>query len=344
MFLPATSSPHIKHGGHTSKLMRHVMLATVPAILVASYFFGIGPLLNIVQAMLYAVIIEAIMLALRQRSASFAIKDGSALVTGLLLGLALPPFSSWWLILVAAGFAMVFGKHLFGGLGQNPFNPAMVGYVVVLISFPVAMTSWPVPHGISAADGLSHVFLGQPWADSWSQATVLDTLKNNQGLTLAELWSEYPDFGWFSSSTSELFNIALLLGGLYLLRRGVFTWHAPAGMLLALGVMSLLFWNGSGSGSNGSPLFHLLGGATMLGAFFIITDPVTSATSNQGRFIFGLGVGLLLYIIRTWGGYPDGVAFAVLIMNMCAPTIDHFTRPRTYGHRKAKRGFHSGDN
>lgn len=344
MFLPATSSPHIGNRKHTRQLMHQVMLATVPAIAIACYFFGLGPLLNIGLAMLFAVILESLMLRLRQRSATFAIKDGSALLTGLLLGLALPPFSSWWLIFVAVLFAMVFGKHLFGGLGQNPFNPAMVGYVVVLVSFPLAMTSWPAPHAVSSADGLAHVFLGKPWVDSWSQVTVLDNLKNNQGLTLAELWAVYPLFGWFSSSSSELINLALLLGGIYLLRRRVFTWHAPVGMLLALGIMSLVFWNGSGSGSNGSPLFHLFSGATMLGAFFIITDPVTSATSNQGRFVFGLGVGLLLYIIRVWGGFPDGVAFAVLIMNMCAPTIDHFTRPRTYGHHKAKRGFHSGGN
>jgi len=343
MFLPATSSPHLNGSGHTSKLMQQVMLATVPALLAGSYFFGIGQLLNILLAMLFAVCLESLMIKLRQRRISFALKDNSALVTGLLLGFALPPFSSWWLILTASIAAMVFGKHLFGGLGQNPFNPAMVGYVVVLVSFPVAMTSWPLPHSIGFADGLAMVFAGQPMLDSWSQATVLDSLKNNQNLTLNELWSAHPSFGWFSSASSEAINLTLLLGGLYLLRKRVFTWHAPIGMLLGLGLMSLLFWNGSGSGSNGSPLFHLLSGTTMLGAFFIITDPVTSATSNQGRFVFGLGAGLLVYIIRVWGGYPDGVAFAVIIMNMCAPTIDYFTRPRTYGHRKAKRGFGQGD-
>lgn len=342
MFLPATSSPHIRGRGHTNQLMHRLMLACVPAIVVSSLFFGIGPILNILLAMLFATGFEAAMLSLRQRSASFGLKDGSALVTGLLLGFALPPYSSWWLILVAVFFAIVFGKHLFGGLGQNPFNPAMVGYVVVLVSFPVAMTSWPAANGLSIADGLGKVFLGIEQADGWSQATVLDSLKNNQGLTLAELWADYQGFGWVSSSSSELINLALLAGGIYLLRKRVFTWHAPVGMLLSLGLMSLLFWNGNGSESNGSPLFHLFSGATMLGAFFIITDPVTSATSNHGRLVFGIGVGVLLYIIRAWGGYPDAVAFSVLIMNMCAPTIDYFTRPRTYGHRKAKRGFGTG--
>jgi electron transport complex protein RnfD len=141
----------------------------------------------------------------------------------------------------------------------------------------------------------------------------------------------------------EWVNAAFLLGGLFLLHKRLISWHAPLGMLVALSVMSLLFWNGSGSDSNGSPLFHLFTGATMLGAFFIVTDPVSGATSNLGRVIFGAGVGILVYIIRTWGGYPDGVAFAVLLMNLCAPTIDYYSRPRTYGHSKPERGFRLGE-
>lgn len=343
MFFPPQSSPHTTDKTHTNVLMLHVILATIPAFLVSSYFFGIGPLVNILLCSVFALTLEAIAIRLRKRTLSFALKDGSVLVTAVLLGLALPPFSSWWLVLIAISFAVLFGKHLFGGLGQNPFNPAMLGYVVVLVSFPVAMTSWPAPQTLNTSDALAHIFLGTPWLDAWSHATVLDTLKNNHSLTLQELWQDYPYFSWFSSASSQWTNLAFLLGGAYLLYQRVFTWHAPAGMLLALFVMSLLFWGGSGSASNGSPFFHLLSGATMLGAFFIITDPVTSATSNQGRFLFGLGTGLLIYIIRTWGGYPDAVAFSVLLMNLCAPTIDYFTRPRTYGHKKAKRGFNPGD-
>lgn len=343
MFLPPKSSPHATNKTHTSFIMLRVILATVPAFLVSSYFFGIGPMLNIALCITFAVSLEAAIISIRKRSVSFALKDGSVIVTAVLLGLALPPFSSWWLVLVAIGFAVIFGKHLFGGLGQNPFNPAMLGYVVALVSFPVAMTSWPAPQTVATSDALAHVFLGSPWLDAWSHATVLDTLKNNHSLTLQELWQEYPHFGWLSSNSSEWINLAFLLGGIYLLYKRVFTWHAPVGMLAALLLMSLFFWGGSGSASNGSPLFHLFSGATMLGAFFIITDPVSSATSNQGRFIFGLGVGALVYTIRVWGGYPDAVAFSVLLMNLCAPTIDYFTRPRTYGQRKAKRGFNPGD-
>ena len=343
MTLPRITSPHAKGANRTQRVMLLVMAATVPGVLAMSYFFGIGPLLNIVLACGFALLFEAAILALRKRPVGFFLKDGSVLVTGLLLALALPPYSAWWLIAVATGFAVVFGKQLFGGLGQNPFNPAMLGYVVVLVSFPVDMTAWPAAHSIDALTGLQHVLFGQPFADGWSQATVLDTLKTNNNLTLEELWNSSSAFGLFAGYSSEWINLAFLLGGLFLLRKKLFSWHAPVGMLATLFIMSLVFWNGSGSDSHGSPLFHLLSGATMLGAFFIVTDPVSSATSVQGRLIFGAGVGVLIYIIRAWGGYPDGVAFAILLMNLCAPTIDYFTRPRTYGHTTAKRGFKTGE-
>ena len=343
MTLPRITSPHATGANRTQRVMLLVIAATVPGILVLSYFFGIGPLLNIALACGFALLFEAAILKLRQRPVAFFLKDCSVLLTGVLLALALPPYSPWWLIAVATGFAVIFGKQLFGGLGQNPFNPAMLGYVVVLVSFPVDMTLWPAAHSVDASTGLQHVFFGQAFPDAWSQATVLDVLKTNNNLTLQELWHNNPAFGLFTSHSSEWVNLAFLLGGVFLLRKKIFSWHAPIGTLAALFIMSLIFWNGSGSDSNGSPLFHLLSGATMLGAFFIVTDPVSGATSVQGRLIFGAGVGVLIYIIRTWGGYPDGVAFAVLLMNLCAPTIDYFTRPRTYGHSSAKRGFKTGE-
>ena len=343
MTLPRITSPHAKGANRTQRVMLLVIAATLPGILALCYFFGIGSLLNIALACGFALLFEAAILTLRKRPVAFFLKDGSVLVTGLLLALALPPYSPWWLIAVGTGFAVVFGKQLFGGLGQNPFNPAMLGYVVVLVSFPVDMTIWPAAHSVDAATGLQHVFFGHVFPDAWSQATVLDALKTNKSLTLPELWGDNPAFGVFAGYSSEWVNLAFLLGGLFLLRKKLFSWHAPIGMLAALFVMSLVFWNGNGSDSHGSPLFHLLSGATMLGAFFIVTDPVSSATSVQGRLLFGIGVGVLIYIIRAWGGYPDGVAFAVLLMNLCAPTIDYFTRPRTYGHSTAKRGFKAGE-
>ncbi|WP_339514819.1 electron transport complex subunit RsxD [Pseudomonas sp. RL_15y_Pfl2_60] len=343
MALPRITSPHAKGSNRTQRVMLQVLLATVPGIIALTWLFGFGTLINLLWASVCALGFEALILALRKRPVGFFLKDYSALVTAVLLALALPPYAPWWLTLVATGFAISLGKQLYGGLGQNPFNPAMVGYVVVLVSFPVEMTSWPAPHLIGPLDAVQHIFGFASLPDGWAQATALDTLKINKSLTIDELWAQSPAFGRFGGAGAEVVNLAFLLGGIYLLRKRLFTWHAPIGMLAALAVMSLLFWNGSGSDSHGSPLFHLLSGATMLGAFFIVTDPVSGATSNLGRLLFGIGVGVLVYVIRAWGGYPDGVAFGVLLMNLAAPTIDYYTRPRTYGHRKPTRGFKLGE-
>ncbi|MDG1580433.1 RnfABCDGE type electron transport complex subunit D [Pseudomonas sp. GOM6] len=343
MALPRITSPHARGANKTQRVMLLVAAACAPGALALTWLFGVGTLVNLLWASLVAIACEAAILAVRKRPLAFFLKDGSALVTAVLLALALPPYAPWWLTLVAVGFAIVFGKQLYGGLGQNPFNPAMLGYVVVLISFPIPMTSWPAPHSVGIAEGIQQILGLAALPDGWSQATALDALKVNKSLTIDELWAQNPAFGSFGGKAVEWVNLAFLLGGLFLIYKKVITWHAPAGMLGALFVMSLLFWNGSGSDSNGSPLFHLLTGATMLGAFFIVTDPVSGATSNLGRIIFGAGVGILVYVIRTWGGYPDGVAFAVLLMNLAAPTIDYYTRPRTYGHRKAERGFKLGE-
>lgn len=343
MALPRITSPHATGNQRTQRVMLQVLLATVPAVLVLTWLFGIGTLINLLWASLVALGCEAAILAIRKRPITFYLKDGSALVTAVLLALALPPYAPWWLTLIAVGFAIIFGKQLYGGLGQNPFNPAMLGYVVVLISFPLPMTTWPAPHSVGMLAGIEHISGLASLPDGWSQATALDSLKLNKSLTVDELWAQNPAFGRFGGQGVEWVNLAFLLGGLYLLKQKLISWHAPVGMLAALAVMSLLFWNGSGSDSNGSPLFHLLTGATMLGAFFIVTDPVSGATSQLGRIIFGAGVGVLVYIIRTWGGYPDGMAFAVLLINLTAPTIDYYSRPRTYGHRKAERGFKIGE-
>lgn len=342
MALPRITSPHAKGPSRTQRVMLLVLAATLPGVIVLTWLYGAGTLINMAWACAAALGFEAAILKLRQRPVGFFLRDGSVLVTAVLLALALPPYSPWWLTLIATGCAVVFGKQLYGGLGQNPFNPAMIGYVVVLISFPVEMTTWPVPHSVGLSAGLQHILGIASLPDGWAQATALDVLKVNKSLTIDELWSN-PAFGHFGGIGSEVVNLAFLAGGLFLLHKRLFSWHAPVGMLAALVLMSLVFWNGSGSDSNGSPLFHLLSGATMLGAFFIVTDPVSSATSPRGRLIFGAGVGILVYVIRAWGGYPDGVAFGVLLMNLAAPTIDYYTRPRTYGHRKAERGFKLGE-
>ncbi len=340
------TSPHAHKPGDTGDVMRLVLLATIPGLIALSYFFGPGSLMNVVMASATAVTCEAAILKLRRRPVNFYLRDCSALVTGVLLGLALPPYCPWWIVAVGTGFAIILAKHLYGGMGFNPFNPAMVGYVVLLISFPVEMTQWAAPRPVLADDqslvgpltGLSAIWLGTP-LDGYTAATPLDVFKQNSSLLVEHLYTTQTIFstGRWAGAGWEWANLGFLAGGLFLLYRRVFTWHAPVGMLTALLLMSGIFYDGGSSTSGGSPLLHLLSGATMLGAFFIITDPVTSAVSNRGRLIYGACVGVLVYVIRTWGAYPDAVAFAVLLMNFAAPFIDYYTLPRTYGHDKTRR-------
>ena len=337
------TSPHAHAPTDTPKVMRTVALACVPGVLALTAFFGFGSLSNIVLCIAFCVGFEALALRLRQRPISFYLKDFSAVVTAVLLGVALPPYAPWWLIAIGCLSAIGVAKHLYGGLGFNPFNPAMVAYVVLLISFPVEMTQWLTPNsGVTLGEGLQQVFMNQPLSqiDGLTGATPLDLMKQNTSETLADFYLQTPALsqaqwagvGW------EWVNLAFLLGGAYLLYQKVFTWHAPVAMLVSLTVLSALFYDGGSSSSGGSPLFHLFSGGTMFGAFFIVTDPVTSAVSTRGRLIYGAGIGALIYCIRLWGNYPDAVAFAVLLMNFAAPFIDYYTLPRTYGHTKANSG------
>lgn len=338
------SSPHAHGPMSTDRVMRLVLMATIPGLVTLTWFFGFGTLSNVLWASLSALAFEALALTLRKRPVGFYLNDCSALVTAFLLGIALPPASPLWLIVVGTGFAILLCKHMYGGMGYNPFNPAMAAYVLLLISFPVEMTNWLAPRGAVPAGELlgpldallTSLGLAGASVDAVSMATPLDVLKQNDSLLLDDLWAQTPQYGSFAGLGWEWANVAFLLGGLYLLYRRVFTWHAPLSMLLAMGLMALLFNDGGSSASGGGPLFHWLSGASMFGAFFIITDPVTSAVSNRGRMIYGATIGVLVYIIRAWGNYPDAVAFAVLLMNFAAPFIDHYTQPRTYGHRKAQ--------
>jgi electron transport complex protein RnfD len=245
-------------------------------------------------------------------------------------------------VLTGSAIAIVIAKQLYGGLGYNPFNPAMVAYVVLLISLPVQMTSWGAPAGTLAdqasvpglVDAIRINFgIASDGIDAFTMATPLDILKQNDALMMDDLWAANPQFGLFGGRGWEWVNVGFLLGGAFLLARRVFSWHAPLAFLGALTLMSALGYDSGSSHSGGSPLFHLLTGATMFGAFFIITDPVTSAVSTRGRLVFGAMAGVLVYIIRVWGNYPDAVAFAVLLANFAAPFIDYYTQPRTYGHQ-----------
>jgi electron transport complex protein RnfD len=337
MALMRITSPHAHGPMRTSVVMQNVLLATVPGIIVLTHFFGFGTIVNILWGCILAVAFESLALLLRGRPLAFYLSDYSAVVTATLLCIALPPYAPWWLIAVGMASAILLAKHLYGGLGYNPFNPAMVGYVVLLISFPVQMTSWAPPRGVGEVPGffeaLQACFFPAGY-DGATMATPLDVLKQNNSLLIKDLWQQNAQFGRWAGIGWEWANIAFLAGGVWLLYRKIFTWHAPVAMLVALAFMAALFNDGGSSASGGSPLFHLLSGATMFGAFFIVTDPVSSAVSVRGRLIYGALIGIIIYIIRVRGNYPDAVAFAVLIMNFAAPFIDHYTQPRTYGHKR----------
>lgn len=338
MALLRITSPHAHGPMSTPRVMQNVLLATVPGIIVLTHFFGYGTLVNILWGSAVALGCEALALKLRRRPLGFYLKDYSALVTAFLLCIALPPYSPWWLIAIGIASAILLAKHLYGGLGYNPFNPAMVGYVILLISFPVQMTSWAPPRGLGEMPGLLDALRAcftPALYDGITMATPLDLLNQNiasNSLMIEELWQQNPQFGLWAGVGWEWANLAFLAGGLWLLYQRIFTWHAPVAMLASLSLLAALFYDGGSSASGGSPLFHLLSGATMFGAFFIVTDPVTSTVSLRGRLIYGALIGALIYVIRVRGNYPDAVAFSVLIMNFAAPFIDFYTQPRTYGH------------
>jgi electron transport complex protein RnfD len=320
-------SPREAPDDRLQQAMKRVLLATLPGLLALFWFYGWGVLINLILAASTALLIEAGVARLRRQPLQPTLSDGSALVSATLLAAAMPPYCPWWLTVTAVASGLLFGKHLYGGIGKNPFNPAMLGFALAMLLFPEPMTHWPA-HGMSLQAAFAQVLnLGQA-PDAWVQATALDSLRINKSLTMDELFAANPAFGRFGGRGVEWINLAFLAGGLFLLQRRVIAWQAPVGMLASLFFVSLLCWNGSGSDSHGSPLFHLLSGATMLGAFFIITEPVSGAKSSLARLLFGVGVGLLTYLIRTWGGYPDGVAFAVLLMNLCVPALERFAAAR----------------
>jgi electron transport complex protein RnfD len=337
------SGPHLPSPRTVQTIMGQVLLALVPGIVVHVAFFGPGLLVQLVLACAFALALEAAMLRLRGRPLKPFLNDYSAVVTAVLFALCIPPLAPWWIAAVAMVFAIVIAKHLYGGLGHNIFNPAMVGYVAVLISFPLDMTQWLLPRHLAdwtpgLLPSLEAIFTGSldlPAAigdrDAVTGATALDTLKNglDEGLTVQEI-RKARVFGHAGSAGWAWVALAYGAGGLYLLWRRIITWHVPVATLGGLLALTLPLWL-LDSGAHASPLQHLAAGGLVLAAFFIATDPVSGCTSNRGRLLFGLGVAVITLVIRRWGGYPDGIAFAILLMNMAAPLIDRYTRPRVYG-------------
>jgi len=334
-------SPHAHAPVSVSKIMATVMAALVPATLYGFWLYGWPAIFLWSTTVLSALLAEAFALRLQGREAKPALMDGSAMLTAWLLALSLPPYAQWWVGAVGAVFAVIVAKQVFGGLGQNVFNPAMAARVMLLISFPVDMTLWAAPMpltGTASPDfltGLAITFGGAHW-DAMASASLLGHVKTEFSRGV-DLFHSLPGYftttnvwGSRAGSLGETSAPFLIAGGLFLMVRRIITWYGPVAMLLGVALPALIA-HAVAPGHFLGVLPHLLSGGLMLGAFFIVTDPVTSPNTNEGMFIFGFLCGLMTWIIRTWGGYPEGVAFAVMLMNALTPIIDRYVKPRIYG-------------
>ncbi|MBK8753961.1 MAG: RnfABCDGE type electron transport complex subunit D [Candidatus Competibacteraceae bacterium] len=337
------SAPHLHAPDSVPALMRAVLWALLPAILYGIGLFGWPALNLLVITVLSGLAGEALCLWLAKKPIQVGLRDSSALMTGVLLALSLPPWAPWWIGVIGGLFAIVIGKQVFGGIGQNLFNPAMLARVMLLVSFPVEMTLWLEPRPLffsqspSFWEGLAITFHGIPNIDAVSGATLLGNIRTELSLShpLSQILSNHyhpvtDALGATGGSLGETGAVLLALGGGWLLWKRVITWHIPAAMLATVMLLAGGFHLADPQRFT-DPLLHLLSGSLIMGAFFIATDPVTSPTAPLGQIVFGAGCGLLIYVIRTWGGYPEGVAFAVVLMNAMTPIIDHYIRPRAYG-------------
>ncbi|OED43008.1 hypothetical protein AB833_04730 [Chromatiales bacterium (ex Bugula neritina AB1)] len=326
--MTAPMQPH-RLPSDTTQLMQTVILALLPGIAVFLYQTGWGGVLNLCIATTAACLAEAFALRLRQRNWLEGLSDYSAIITGLLIGLCLPPLIAWWIPALAAAFAILLAKHAYGGLGNNVFNPAMAGYALILVSFPRDLGIWlsqPDAFGTPLRFVLERVLNGglvnyAQW-DALTGATALDLLRE-RSISINPLPDNLENLsGSFGAKHSEWQNLAYLAGGLWLLHKRIINWQIPVLVIASLSVCVIIETLASGSFSLPALGLHTFGGATILCAFFIATDPVSAAATKRGQLLYAGGIGLLLYLIRAYGGYPDGVAFAVLLMNCCVPLID----------------------
>jgi electron transport complex protein RnfD len=307
---------------NTNQIMRQVIYALVLGISAAYYFFGWGVILQITLAVVTAIVVESAFLSLRKLPVKPAVSDGSAILSATLLAISIPSIAPWWIVVVGVAFAIIFGKQLYGGLGNNPFNPAMLGYAFLLISYPLQMTTW-AGEFLNLSQAIDIIF-NLTSVDALSGATQLDEVKTQ--LALGKVVSELE----VHSISQAWVNAGFLLGGLYLIVRKIITWHIPVAFIAGIVVISSMLY------FIDDQIYlpmqnHLMLGATMLGAFFIATDPVSASTTPKGRLIYGFLIGVLVVVIRVFGGYPEGVAFAVLLMNITVPLIDYYTQPKVFG-------------
>ncbi|MCU0841074.1 MAG: RnfABCDGE type electron transport complex subunit D [Thiobacillaceae bacterium] len=341
-----TGSPHTVLAGNSVRLvMLKVLVALIPGIVAHAWFFGPGIWVSLLLCTLLGVAFEALALLMRGYPLKPFLSDGSTVVTAWLLALSMPTLAPWWLYAVGMLFAILVAKHLYGGLGQNLFNPAMIGFAVLLVSFPVYMTQWPAPvelasHTPDLIESFDLVFAGQGAVspDAYTTATPLDLLRTQRlaGDEVGGIMAQ-PAFGVVGGTGHEMVVLMYLLGGLLLLNYRLITWHIPVAFLGTIAVTAgvLQFLDPT---NHPDPLFHLTSGGAMLAAFFILTDPVSASATPRGKLIYAGLAGFLVVMIRNYGGYPDGVAFTVLIANMAVPFIDAYTQPRVFGHGRKEKG------
>lgn len=333
------NSPYVRKPASVSRVMLKVLAALVPAIAVYVWQFGPAILIQLALASATALVCEAAMLKLRGKPLALYLSDLSAIVTAWLIALAFPPLAPWWLVVTGTAFAIVVAKHLYGGLGQNTFNPAMVAYCVMIVAFPSLMSQWPGDLSMQAAALAEHaqVFPDGPAMvlDAITSATPLDALRTGlraAGATVSSVSADPASFGQVAGRGWEWIALAYLAGGLFLIQQRVITWHIPVAFITGLAAIAGVFWLADPA-HYASPLFHLAAGGSMLGAFFIFTDPVSACTTPRGKLIYAAAAALLVYLIRVFGAYPDGVAFATLLMNILVPLIDMKTQPPVFGHK-----------
>ena len=325
--LTVSGSPHVHGDSSVKKIMYTVVIAMVPAMLVSVYFFGLDALRVLVISSLSCLFFEWLIQKYLIKG-PVTIFDGSALITGILLAFNVPSNLPTWIIIVGAFVAIGMAKMSFGGLGKNPFNPALVGRVFLLISFPVQMTSWPEPKMLFGS------IASQP--DAMGGATPLGFLKEGlKNSTVPELMSKMPDLmmdfiGFIGGSLGEVSVVALLLGAIYMLIKKVITWQIPFAYIGSVVVFTGILWL-IDPDMYVDPLFHLLTGGLILGAFFMATDMVSSPISPWGQIVFGIGCGVITILIRIWGAYPEGVSFAILIMNAFTPLLNRWLKPKLFG-------------
>lgn len=336
---PVAASPHAQAQGSIGSVMGKVMLALAPATVCGFWFFGWSAFSLWLITTLSAVAGEALCLRLMNKPVRITLLDGSAVLTGWLLALSLPPWAPWWIGVVGGLFATIIGKQVFGGVGQNLFNPAMIGRVALLVSFPVQMTAWVAPalgaHAPGLAESLHITFGGAGVPDAMTSASLLGQAKTelSRGVDLLHTFANGLPTSFSGMRPGSLGETAVLLiaaGGVAMIFMGIISWHIPISMLLAIAIPALIA-HGVNPARYLDAGTHILSGGAMLGAFFIATDYVSSPSSRAGQLVFGAGCGLLTWVIRSYGGYPEGVAFAVLLMNALTPAIDRLIKPRVYG-------------